>query len=382
MEQGEEGDLTVAAPARLRLPSAPTIEVTPAVEDDRRRKRTPTMLDMEAVADDLTLPPPHSPPGIEDLPPPPQPFSPPQLDLQPLVSAPVRQARTGKRKQGLVWVDIETQITSDSIRQGMNSYRDTMRCQEVSMDLAKQMPKAVFTGPGRDHGMVLGFQFKEGARLAGLGQVVAWDWDERQDIVDMENIESEDVLQEVERQNAEVESNVEVSRQDSRIEERRVSNFGLLEMSEQGNKIEEGSFPGLPQAESSRIAPSEQGEVVNRGLGDILEEEDVGAKSAGEGLLPPVEDLDHTPVLQQEQHQEDMQLDVEINDMNLDQLQVDQSLLSPPPLSPNPISSQATVLEKSLRLLMNLAVAAFPAFALLRPPAGWKLPSHSFTSCR
>ena len=197
--------------------------------------------------------------------------------------------------------------------------------------------------------MGLGIQFKEGARLAGLGQVVAWDWDERQDIVDMENIESEDVLQEVERQNAEVESNVEVSRQDSRIEERRVSNFGLLEISEQGNKIEEGSFPGLPQAESSRIAPSEQGEVVNRGLGDILEEEDVGAKSAGEGLLPPVEDLDHTPVLHQEQHQVEMQLDVEINDMNLDQLQVDQPLLSPP-LSPTPLSSQATVLGKVTQL--------------------------------
>ena len=209
MEQGEEVDLTIAAPARLRIPSAPTIEVTPAMEDDRRRKRTtPTMLDMEAVADDLTLPPPHSLPGIEDLPPPPQllspphleDISPPQLDLQPLVSAPVRQARTGKRKQGLVWVDIETQITSDSIRQGMNSYRDTMRCQEVAMDLANQMPKAVFTGPGRVHGMVLGIQFKEGARLAGLGQVVAWDWDERQDIVDMEISESEDVLKEVERQ--------------------------------------------------------------------------------------------------------------------------------------------------------------------------------------
>ena len=188
VEQGGEGDLPVAAPARLRLPSAPTIEVTPAVEDERRRKRTPTTLDMEAVAGNQTLPPPPSPLGIVDPPPPhlpspphivdispPHLSSPPQLDLQPLVMAPVRQPRTVKRKQGRVWVDMETQISSDLIRHGMNSYRDTMRCQEVAMDMARQLHKAVFTGPGRDLGMLLGFRFKEAARTVELGIVVAWD---------------------------------------------------------------------------------------------------------------------------------------------------------------------------------------------------------------
>ena len=87
--------------------------------------------------------------------------------------------------------------------------------------------------------------------------------------------------------------------------------------------------------------PSEQGEVVNKVLGDILEqEEDVAATSDGQGLLPPVGDLDQTPVVYEEQSQEAMQQDVEVNN----------TLLSPPPLSPILISSQTTVLGKVSQL--------------------------------
>ena len=104
----------------------------------------------------------------------------------------------------------------------------------MAMDMARQLHKAVFTGPGRDLGMLLGFRFKEAATTVELGIVVAWDWDERQDMVEIEDIETEEVAQEVERQNADVEPNVELSRQDSRNEvmrERRDSNLGLQEVS-------------------------------------------------------------------------------------------------------------------------------------------------------
>jgi hypothetical protein len=76
--------------------------VTPAVVDEKKRKRTPTTLDMEAVAADDLLPP-SPPPAPEAFPPSPLPvvdihppsplpvvenIPPPeasQLDLQPLV---------------------------------------------------------------------------------------------------------------------------------------------------------------------------------------------------------------------------------------------------------------------------------------------------------
>merc|ERR1719427_1115404 len=146
--QGGESEQAAGAPIRPRVPSVPTIEVTPAMEEERTRKRTPTMLDMEAAAGEDTLPFPPSPPAAADdfpppnLPSPPAPLvSAPQLGLQPLVPAPTRQPRPGKKGRGLVWVDEDTQISADCIRHGLNNYEDTMRCQEVSKDLARQLPE-------------------------------------------------------------------------------------------------------------------------------------------------------------------------------------------------------------------------------------------------
>ena len=73
---GDEPIQEVGAPVRPRVPSDPVIGVTPAVDDERKRKRTqPVFLDMEAAAgneDDKAvdvIPPPSPVPFIAMQPP-------------------------------------------------------------------------------------------------------------------------------------------------------------------------------------------------------------------------------------------------------------------------------------------------------------------------
>merc|ERR1719186_817404 len=155
------------------------------MEEERTRKRTPTMLDMDAAAGEDTMPLPLSPPpAADDLPPlnlpspPAPPASAPQLNLQPLVPAQARQPRPGKKGRGLVWVDVETQISADCIRHGLNNYEDTMRVQEVSKDMARQLPEVVkFTAAGRKLGVALGEDYKEMVRVAEVARALSsWLW--------------------------------------------------------------------------------------------------------------------------------------------------------------------------------------------------------------
>eukprot|EP00092_Neocalanus_flemingeri_P026355 GFUD01028571.1.p1 GENE.GFUD01028571.1~~GFUD01028571.1.p1 ORF type:complete len:567 (-),score=207.89 GFUD01028571.1:217-1917(-) len=281
MEQSE-GDQATAAPVRSRMPTVPTIEVTQAVEEGR------TTPNVEAVAGEEIVPLPPSPPsGTEDLPPPNLPSpeaAEAQLDLQPLV--PQRKPKPAKKRRGLVWVDLDTQISSDSIRQGMGDFKDTMRCREVSMDFARQLPKVDFTRPGRQLGVALGAEYKEVFRRAVGGREVTWDWQE------------EDGR---ERQTGVGEGSVEASGEGSRMEERNLS----------------GSFVVPPQFESSRIGV-EQEEMADRRLPDVREEEE----DSRADNLPTAPDLDKTAAIQDQQ--EEMQVDKVINEQVMGDMEPDQ----------------------------------------------------------
>jgi hypothetical protein len=285
-----------------------------------------------------------------------------------------KKTKGRKAKQGLVWVDLETQISSDSIRQGLHDYEDTMRCQDVAMDLANRLPKpnVGFRASGRDLGMALVAEFKEAIRQVGVDREFTWDW-----------VVEEDEVRE--RQNTVGERSVEASGQGSRLEERNAS----------------GSFLGLPQAESSRIVPDMEKTLVEGQLEDIREQEEEedrvstrvdvdktvedarmkifeseqhGAgvhqdhQQVGDGrdLLPPVDTLLQTTLVQEndqntlleemqrrEDNQEviqDLQPPQQEDDLFQGILGVDDHHLqrspSPTPLSPGPSVSQATVQSK------------------------------------
>jgi len=247
------------------------------------------------------------------------------------------------------------------------------------MDMAWQLPKVIFTNPGRDLGEVLGLEFKEAVRIAGLGREVSWDWDGGIARVDIE-VDAVEAEQEVERQNVDVEQSVELSRQGSRIEERRGSSVGP-QVLDQGSKLEEGSFLGLPQAESSRIVPADQGKDVHTALGDIVEEEDVVAEVIREELLPPVNNLDHTPVVPEEELCQDVwqqaenikQLFDEQDDLanNIHNIQLDDINEYQQPSTANlpyvPSISQATVLAKVSQLTEY--GSGFCYFSSICPPS-------------
>jgi len=366
--QDGESEQAAGAPLRPRVPSVPTIEVTPAMEEEKTRKRTPTMLDMEAAAAvDDTMPLPHSPPpAADDLPPPdfPSPPAPPasapQLDLQPLVPAPARQPRPGKKGRGLVWVDVHTQISADCIRRGLNNYKDTMRVQEVSKDMARQLPEVVrFTAAGRRLGVALGEDYKEVVRVVGVARAPStWDWGK-----EVEEVDEEVVAEEREREGTVGEGSIEVSGQGSRLED--------------GSR--RGSFLGVPQAESSRIV-----------LADVIEEGGVAGMAGGQdggevvggydgrGSLAPGEEvhLDLSPTVQEGNQQEvDMviaQQDPFANDlqnMEIDedpgQQPINSTAFSPLPVSPSPTISQDTVQAKLTQLADG---NGFCLFSTLCPP--------------
>eukprot|EP00092_Neocalanus_flemingeri_P017179 GFUD01018580.1.p1 GENE.GFUD01018580.1~~GFUD01018580.1.p1 ORF type:complete len:560 (+),score=197.09 GFUD01018580.1:2-1681(+) len=283
LEQSE-GDQATAAPVRSRMPTVPTIEVTQAVEEGR------TTPNIEAVAGEEIVPLPPSPPSVTDDLPPPNLPSPEaaevQLDLQPLV--PQRKPKPAKKRQGLVWVDLDTQISSDSIRQGMGDFKDTMRCQEVSMDFTRQLPKVDFTRPGRQLGVALGAEYKEVLRRAVGGREVTWDWQEEDG---------------GERQTGVGEGSVEASREGSRMEERNLS----------------GSFVVPPQFESSRIGVEQ--EMADRRLPDVREEEE----DSRADNLPTAPDLDKTPTVQDQQ--DEMLVDMVINEQVMGDMEPNEQVM-------------------------------------------------------
>ena len=239
----------VRAPVRPRVPSDPVIGVTPVVEDERKRKRThPQALDMEAVApilDDQALDivaPPSPIPPVFVQPPSPVPVtdvlhedqqpavfgqaSSPRLELQPLVATPAEKPKKKIRRlgQGLV-VDMEIQISSNIIKQGLEYYEDTLRCPSVAMDFAPSLQRHFdFKAPGRKVGNILTDDFKAAAQVRGLGQLV-WDLDK------VDN-------QEQERVNMEQQVSMNESEVNSRCGMRNTSELSL----------------DAPQAESSRLS--------------------------------------------------------------------------------------------------------------------------------
>ena len=311
-----------------------------------------------------------------------------QLDLQPLVHMVSKKTRGGKGKQGLVWVDLETQISSDIIRQGLHNYEDTMRCQDVAMDLASRLPKprVGFRAPGRDLGMALADEFKEAVSQMGVDREFMWDW-----VVEEEDDE------ERERQNTMGERSVEASGQGSRLEERNAS----------------GSFLGVPQAESSRIIPDTENTLVEGQLEEIREQEEEDTVSTrvdvdktvedarvriseseqhgagvqqdlqqvveGQDLLPSVDNLLQTTLVQENGQNillEEMQQQGEYQELNQDlqppQQEDDlfqgmfgvndnhlQRSPSPTPLSQGPSVSQATVLSKLTELSLGQGCCLF-----------------------
>merc|ERR1719427_970141 len=368
---GQEGEFEQAAgaPIRPRVPSVPTIEVTPAMEEERTRKRTPTMLDMEAADSEDTLPfPPSPPPAADDFPPPnlPSPPAPPvsapQLDLQPLVTAPTRHPRPGKKGRGLVWVDVDTQISADCIRHGLNNYEDTMRCQEVSKDLARQLPEVVtFTAAGRMLGAALGEDYKEAVRVSGVNRAPStWDWGEE---VEEEGTVAEDL----EREGTVGEGSIDVSGQGSRL----------------GDRIRPDSFLGVPQAESSGISPDLEGGLVNvieegevacgQDEGEVVSGNDVRGAPGGELHL------DLSPTMPEGNQQEEMEVDTVIaqQDTKADDLQnieydedpghqpINFAAFSPLPVSTSPTISQDTVQAKLAQLADGNGLCLF---STLCPP--------------
>jgi len=276
---GDEPIQEVGAPVRPRVPSDPVIGVTPAVDDERKRKRTqPVFLDMEAAAgneDDKAvdvIPPPSPVPFIAMQPPSPvadidynQPLAipvqedpsstSPSLDLQPLVPTQglgLNEKRKTRRRV-LTLVDMEVQIPSNTIKQGLQNYEDTMRCPIVALDFPPN-PNVLsnsidFKAPGRRLGGRLADDFKEAALSGALGQL-SWDW---------EKVAVDDHDQDQEQQEREgiEQVSVEGSGHGSRLE--------LREMSVSG------TFLGAPEAESSRISMDvEQGR--KRQLESIVEE--------------------------------------------------------------------------------------------------------------
>ena len=191
------------APVRPRVPSDPVIGVTPAVDDERKkRKRThPLTLDMEAVApinddqglDIVALPSPILPILVQ----PPSfvsvayvidkckqrvisgkadaSISCPRLKLQPLVPTVAHKPKKMIRRQGQgLVVDMETQILLNILKQGLEHYDDILRCPHVVMDLAPifQIRGINFMAPGRKVGKVMADYFKEAAQVrpsVGLG---------------------------------------------------------------------------------------------------------------------------------------------------------------------------------------------------------------------
>ena len=190
------------APVRPRVPSDPVIRVTPAVDDERKkRKRThPLTLDMEAVApinDDQAL----------DIVAPPSPILPilvqppsfvsvayvideykqrvisgkadasiscPRLELQPLVPTVAHKPKKMIRRQGQgLVVDMETQILLNIIKEGLEHYDDILRCPHVVMDLAPifQIRGINFMAPGRKVGKVMADYFQESCSSPGSGSV-------------------------------------------------------------------------------------------------------------------------------------------------------------------------------------------------------------------
>ena len=89
--RGEEPYQEIGAPVRPRVPSDPVIGVTPAVDDERKRKRTqPVILDMEAAAGNEDekvedVPPPSPIPTVALQPPSPVPAVSDMMDDQPPV---------------------------------------------------------------------------------------------------------------------------------------------------------------------------------------------------------------------------------------------------------------------------------------------------------
>jgi len=274
---GDKPIQEVGAPVRPRVPSDPVIGVTPAVDDERKRKRTqPVFLDMEAAAgneDDKAvdvIPPPSPVPFIAMQPPSPvadidynQPpaipvqedpsSTSPSLDLQPLVPTPGLNEKRKTRRRVLTLVDMEVQIPSNTIKQGLQNYEDTMRCPIVALDFPPN-PNVLsnsidFKAPGRRLGGRLADDFKEAALCGPLGQL-SWDWEKAV-------VNDHDQVQEQQEREGIEQGSVEGSGHGSRLE--------LREMSVSG------TFLGAPEAESSRISMDvEQGR--KRQLESIVEE--------------------------------------------------------------------------------------------------------------
>ena len=147
-----------------------------------------------------------------------------RLDLQPHVPTQALKPKKKNRRQGHgLLVDMETQVSSNIIKQGLGHFKDTLRC-SLAMDFAPSYQRqSNFKAPGRKVGKVLTDDFKGAAQVRALDQLV-WDWDK------------------VDNQEQEREKMDQVSIDESGVNSRR-------EMRDTSD-----TFLSVPQAESSQVS--------------------------------------------------------------------------------------------------------------------------------
>jgi len=177
--------------------NVPTIVIIPAEPDDTQGEALPeqvekslqmevpgippttvledTITNLPALEDTITnIPAPED--SIADVPA-------PEVDspiyLEPLVPVLKKPKPAKKGISGLLWVDLETQLSGVRIKKGLGKYEDTMRCKDVAMDFAKKGRAVDFSLPGRKLGKALSAMYDEDVKQIRLDKGnLLWDWED------------------------------------------------------------------------------------------------------------------------------------------------------------------------------------------------------------